>query len=94
MDTLGAIIDKFWAMLLNRARQTTTTREPNKEDRVSNKERPGRPLMGRQLPHTNPTTLKRRKPQKQHYRLRRPAHRCREYHHLSWATWRNHHGHL
>ncbi|CAH2282626.1 Hypothetical predicted protein [Pelobates cultripes] len=71
-------------MLLNRARQATTTREPDKEDRVSNKERPGRPPMGRQLPHTNPTTLKRRKPRKQHYRLRqraadrRPAHRCRE----------------
>ncbi|CAH2282936.1 Hypothetical predicted protein [Pelobates cultripes] len=66
-DTLGAIIDKFWAMLLNRARQATTAREPNKEDRVSNKERSGRPRTGRQLPHTNPTTLKRRKPRKQHY---------------------------
>ncbi|CAH2277716.1 Hypothetical predicted protein [Pelobates cultripes] len=84
MDTLGAIIDKFWAMLLNRSRQAIATREPGQEDSVRNKERPGRPLMGRQLPHTNPTTLKRRKPRKQHYRLRQraadryPAHRCRD----------------
>ncbi|CAH2219971.1 Hypothetical predicted protein [Pelobates cultripes] len=53
-------------------------------NRVSYKERPGRPLMGQQLPHTTPTTLKQRKPRKQHYRLRqravdrRPAHRFRE----------------
>ncbi|CAH2223624.1 Hypothetical predicted protein [Pelobates cultripes] len=83
-NTLGAIIDNFWAMLLDRARQAKATQEPDKGEQVRNREQPGRLPTSRQFSRTTPPTLKRQKLRKQRYPLRhrdadrRPAHRCRK----------------
>ncbi|CAH2221191.1 Hypothetical predicted protein, partial [Pelobates cultripes] len=69
-DTLRAIFDSFWAMLLNRARRAADIRELDKGDRARNEEWPWKPPTSRQIPRTNPTTLKQRKLRKLHYRLR------------------------